>query len=86
MNDETIPGSREGSLKYQPTEEQAHQSALLTGCARVGFTETQVIEMLWRQNQALMRETAKLLGISPRPVRFIVSSGEFEYADDRSRR
>ena len=61
MIDTTTPKSREGSLVYEPTEEQALYSAALVACARMGLTETQVIEMLWRENKRLTKAYGEAL-------------------------
>lgn len=50
------PPSREGSLTFVPTREQAHNDPLLAACHASGMTETQVIELQHASRRELMEQ------------------------------
>lgn len=66
------PSSRAGSLPYVPTRGQAMYSPLLAACHAAGMTETQAIEMLFRETESL--RAALLRKAELAPMRFVLST------------
>lgn len=64
------PATRDGSLLYKPTHEQFQHSPILAACLGAGLSETQVIEMLFRESEERRKLIAKLsLYQPPAPIR-----------------
>lgn len=60
------PTSRAGSLPYEPTHEQAAYSSLLHACYYARLTESQTIEMLWRELRRYERQVQRLVEMQPK--------------------
>lgn len=63
------PPSRPGSIAYEPTLEQRENSALLASCYGAGLTESQTIEMLWRELRRRETQVERLAEMqTPAPI------------------
>lgn len=63
------PPSREGSLEFLPTREQALDDPLLAACHAAGMTETQVIELQRIQRRELMQQLMRRAMFEAPPIR-----------------
>ncbi len=69
------PPSRDGSLTFVPTPEQAYNDPLLAACHSAGLSESQVIELQRIQREELMRQLLRRAELTTTPTFMLSRDG-----------